>query len=261
MLPQKLDTTLAHKGIALCADLSGTDKRVAAAIIDSFNHKTGQCDPGFGRLAHLLCISRRTVIRAIKKIESVGIIRRIRHGGKSHRNCYLPNWIRFREIEAAWNARQKTRHWQSASNLSPLNHEKCHLAGVQGVTQTIPNNQSNSLTRPRLATQASTKPSDASNALSVADRQSKKPKISHGPALAAAERRWSTDLHNRYSQNHHIYAQIIEAIDLDMQKAATQAEVRRRGAGLRHIETQVMEAVLARSALRPEPNGGDVDAR
>ena len=56
MLPQRLDTTLAHKAISLCAELSGTEKRVAAAIIDSFNRKTGQCDPGYGRIAHLLAI-------------------------------------------------------------------------------------------------------------------------------------------------------------------------------------------------------------
>ena len=44
------DSLLAHKAINLSDDLSGSEKRVAAAIIDHYNRKTGQCDPGLGLL-------------------------------------------------------------------------------------------------------------------------------------------------------------------------------------------------------------------
>jgi len=59
------DTLIAHKAINLSEELSGTEKRVAATIIDHFNRKTGQCDPALGSIAKLLGVSRRTVIRAI----------------------------------------------------------------------------------------------------------------------------------------------------------------------------------------------------
>ena len=38
------NTFIAFKAISLADDLSGTEKRVAAAIIDHFNRKTAQCD-------------------------------------------------------------------------------------------------------------------------------------------------------------------------------------------------------------------------
>jgi hypothetical protein len=52
---------IAHKVLSLDAELSGTEKRVAAVLIDSFNRKTGQCDPGLNRIASLLSLDRRTV--------------------------------------------------------------------------------------------------------------------------------------------------------------------------------------------------------
>jgi DNA-binding MurR/RpiR family transcriptional regulator len=59
------DTFVAHKAISLAEDLTGTEKRVAATIIDHFNRKTGRCDPALGSIARLLGVSRRTVIRAV----------------------------------------------------------------------------------------------------------------------------------------------------------------------------------------------------
>jgi hypothetical protein len=55
------DTFVAHKAISLAEDLTGTEKRVAATIIDHFNRKTGRCDPALGSIARLLGVSRRTV--------------------------------------------------------------------------------------------------------------------------------------------------------------------------------------------------------
>jgi hypothetical protein len=52
------DTFVAHKAISLAEDLTGTEKRVAATIIDHFNRKTGRCDPALGSIARLLGVSR-----------------------------------------------------------------------------------------------------------------------------------------------------------------------------------------------------------
>jgi DNA-binding IclR family transcriptional regulator len=258
MLPERLDMTLAFKAIAGSVDLTGTEKRVAVAIIDSFNRKTGQCDPSLGRIAHLLGINRRTVIRAMHRIERVRFVQKNRHGGKSHRNSYEPNWVRFREAEAQWNARQKTKHWNSgATKVSPSECETCHVAGADTVTQTLITNQSNETSA------AASAPADLQRSRSLDESKGLGRKLLHKrtdevvtkskngsreAALAAAERRWSAGLNSRYSATPEIYAEIIAAIDAEMQCAATEAEMRKPGAGLRFIHEQLQLSRLKGSS-------------
>src|ERR1700733_9564403 len=85
VLPRKFDTTIAHKMLNLMPELSGTDKRVAATIIDHFNRKTGQCDPSIERIARLLGLSRRTVIRSNARVVKTGVLRKVLHGCHLHR--------------------------------------------------------------------------------------------------------------------------------------------------------------------------------
>jgi hypothetical protein len=60
--------------------------------------------------------------------------------------------------------------------------------------------------------------------------------MKHGDAaLAAAERRWMDELHQRFASMPITYGEVIGAIDASMQMAATEAEMRHRGAGLRYI--------------------------
>jgi hypothetical protein len=49
-----LDTLIAFKIICLSEDLSPTGRRVAAALIEHFNRRTGRCDPSHARIAALL---------------------------------------------------------------------------------------------------------------------------------------------------------------------------------------------------------------
>lgn len=254
MLPRRLDTTLAHKAISLSPELSGTEKRVAGAIIDSFNRKSGQCDPSLNRIARLLSISRRTVIRAVEKLENLHFIHKVRHGGNLHRNSYQPNWAHFREIEAAWSVRFKTKHYQSeVMNASPFGCQTCRVASDDGGTQTF-------LINPSKETSSSRSSSEAIGGPNVpigCEGHSRKELTQKVPGLeysnaskqhgirsldaahAAAERRWSTDLNNRYAATPAIYAKVIDAIDTKIQNAATEAELRRHGAGLEHIEERL----------------------
>lgn len=143
MHSQPLDTTLALKAITLASGLSGTEKQVAGVIIDSFNRKTGQCDPSLGRIARLLKISRRAVIRAVNSLEATKFVRKVRHGGKSHRNSYEPNWALFREIDAKWNVIFYAKWVPTAPvALAPLGCQLRHPAGVESVTQTFLTNHS-----------------------------------------------------------------------------------------------------------------------
>jgi predicted transcriptional regulator len=260
MLLQPLDITLAYKGVSLHPDLSAGDKLVAAAIIDHFNHKTSQCDPSLDRLAGLLGISRRTVIRSIQQLEINGLFRKRRHGGHLNRNSYEPVWVRFRELEAKWNARFNANSKRSKlTTASPSGCQGGHHDGDGSVTQTLLINPSK---QPCLSESAPTKrrsPSTWTGRKWQANEEGRRAARDYlapsGPggrsrspqeaALIAAERRWSAALHDRYAATPEIYGEIIDAIDVAMQSDATEAEMRRPGAGFTHI----LEQLQAKSML------------
>jgi predicted transcriptional regulator len=132
-----LDTLIAHKMINLSDALSGTDKRVATVLIDHFNRKTGQCDPSINTIAELLGVSPRTVVRSIARLVKSGLFRKIKHGGKFHRNSYEPVWSVFRQLDDAWSDRRKARRAAFRSpNVSLCKGQPCHSVDDQDVTQT-----------------------------------------------------------------------------------------------------------------------------
>lgn len=106
---ERNDIAIAQKAIGLARGLSGADKAVAAAIIDHFNQKTGQCDPSNERLAALLDIDQKTVRRATAALsaEHAMFIKKS-HGGKSCRASYTPVWATFRAIVDDWSRRMKS---------------------------------------------------------------------------------------------------------------------------------------------------------
>jgi GTP-sensing pleiotropic transcriptional regulator CodY len=71
MTPQAPNTLIAHKAISLASELSNSERRVAAAIIDHFNRRTGQCDPSLDCIAELIGMSRRTAIRATGRLQKL----------------------------------------------------------------------------------------------------------------------------------------------------------------------------------------------
>ena len=260
MLPQRLDLTLAFKAVALSVDLTGTEKRVAVAIIDSFNRETGQCDPSLNRIGHLVAVSRRTAIRAVSRLEKLRFVIKTRHGGNSHRNSYEPNWVRFREIEARWSAHKKTRHWQpDLADLSPsVVPESRHVAGGADGTQTILNNQSNLTLAGGRPFKSDTRPRDTSDRKWLSGQQERSEgRASPSPrngmrALAAsraaaridAERNWNSDLLNRLVTTPDRYADAIAAIDSELQNTATEAELKRTGEGLVQVLAELQRRGL-----------------
>lgn len=109
-LLEQNDILFALKALNLVPGLTSDTRRVAGAIIDHFNKKTGQCDPSIERIAKLLGINRATVLRATEKLcdPEIGLFEKISHGGKSNRTKYLPCWEVFHGIVADWDARMKT---------------------------------------------------------------------------------------------------------------------------------------------------------
>ena len=249
MLPQRLDILIAFKAISLAPDLSVTEKRVSSALIDHFNRKTTQCDPSLDTLATLLGIHRRTVIRSVNHLVRLKYFRRIRHGGNFHRNFYEPLWPRFREVETEWQSRRR-KHSQRfrEGKLSLWQGQPVHPAGDKVGTQTSPTNISNEI----LPGGSVRDDRRGQKALNDPQRLTSKEQCSSIPhpnrpmfhvkearsrdaANAAAERRWNIALQNRYVSAPEAYGEIIGAIDPALQAAATEAELKRHGAGLAYI--------------------------
>jgi len=225
-----LEVLLALKVISFVPGLVENDRRVAATLLEHFNRKTSECDPSLDRIAKLLDVSTRTVIRSTKRLEKAELFRKERHGGHLNRNSYQPVWPKFREIEGTWKARFSENARSRRSQLSHVTGQRCHVKGDASVIQTCGSNlpkETCSGGRPRPGSGQDfghRRTSGPVRATSSADA-----------ARVAAERRWAGDLHQRFSSQPVTYGEIIDAIDLTLQEAATDAELRRRGSGMAHI--------------------------
>ena len=138
------DAFIALKAISLSDDLTGTEKRVAAVIVDHHNRHTGQCDPSLGSIARLLGISRRTVIRAVGVLAcGKGYFLQNEGMGSFTGNSYQPVWSRFRANELKWNELRTAARRFRAAEMSPLQGRGCHLDGDADGTQTYSSNSLN----------------------------------------------------------------------------------------------------------------------
>jgi hypothetical protein len=263
MVLAALSTLIAHKAINLATDLSNSEKRVAGAIIDHFNRRTGQCDPSLDRIAGLIGMSRRTVIRAISRLVKFGYFRRVRHGGHFHRNSYEPVWSRFSRVEAEWNARRNVRRVKfAASKVSPCSGQSGHLPGDTAVSQTLLNNPTKKTLDEGMQRNVhqhiaqNEQRGSAGKAHHIkyfSERLAPPITRSATAALDAAERRWNEELFDRYGDQPFIYGQIAEAIDLRLSAETTEAEMRQRGSGLSYL----MNQLLARdTTIINPPKGG-----
>jgi predicted transcriptional regulator len=244
---QRLDTLLALKAMHLAPGLNANDRRVAAALLEHFNRRTGQCDPSLERIAELLGISTRTVIRSNHRLERAGLFKKTRHGGHSNRNFYEPMWSRFREIEAAWIARFNSRANSSASEESPARRQACHLERDNSVTQTCGSNllkETYQRGHPK-----EEKGRGIESRFGIGGPTAGK--RSRDAAETAAERRWNDALHEQFGSLPVTYGEILEAIDAEMQAAATSAEMRSRGAGLAYILNR-LRILSTKSSANPE---------
>jgi len=202
-------------------NLRPNDRRVLALLIEHFNRKTERCDPGLDRISALLGVSSRTVIRSIHRLEAAGLLKKIRHGGFSHRNSYEPNWTRFFDFERIWNDRFRRSANTRRPQLTPSHRHPSHLEGDRTVNQTFKAN-------PHQQTYSDSRQGGLST-----------PPTSAEAAAVEAERRWTTALHQHFAPMPTTYGEVIAAIDPSMRDAATNAELKRRGAGIGYIFRQL----------------------
>jgi hypothetical protein len=227
-----LDTLIACKVINLADGLRQSDRRVGTALIEHYNRVTGRCDPGIERLAALLGYCARTIIRATQALERAGLFQKVRHGGYSNRNFYQPNWTRFSELAAAWDKKMRARSRHHASSMSPAPRQPSHTEGDSRVSQTCISN----LHKSTCPSGPPKKRTERIDARSIARSFGKR---SADVARDEAECRWNRDLDERFRSMPVTYSEIVEAITPDIQTAATDAELRCRGAGIDCIVNQL----------------------
>lgn len=250
------DILFAQKALLLTPGLTDATKRVAGAILDHFNKRTGQCDPGIERLSTMLGLSRATVLRATEALCEHGLFEKDSHGGKSHRAAYRPQWQRFRRIVADWDARMKVgaapgelipetkKPNAKVSGVQRSRSQDCDVKGRKDETQTLRINQSN---KPIETEQVETHPPEPpslhdqkrNHRLSKKDlrpgqrhfllpMQGGKQVNRKDAARDAAQRRWECDAKSRGEQ---VYFAVAEWITPERQHAATEAEMQRKGGG------------------------------
>lgn len=277
---QPNDILLAFKHIAMSELLNGTQKQFAVFLIDSFNRRNGRCDPSEETAAHILKCSTRTIIRAGNRLVEVGLFRKRKHAGHRHCNSYEPNWEAFRELERRYRLRRK--EWAARferPNPSPSQCQPCHsendslgsptcqagqgqhdndviqTSSINSIEQTGPTNNIPST----LPTDARNEQLPRRNRSRLCNESSAEDVVSSDPwsnrpipalavAQAAADRRWNRDLLSRFGSTP-AYAVIVDAMDISMQVAATEAELKRRGGGMAYI----VEELLARGLLQRVP--------
>ncbi|EIG60569.1 hypothetical protein Bra1253DRAFT_05334 [Bradyrhizobium sp. WSM1253] len=238
-----LPILIAFKVVALADDLSAVERQVGATLLDSFNRRTGQCDPSLDRIASLLNVHRRTVIRATAKLEAKGLFRKTRHGGYSHRNHYEPVWSKFLDLESSWRRRFEAAARARRTRKSSSGEHGCHDGSDADAIQTFHTNQSDStLSDPcRDAANASAVASSCrrGSAMQVQRQESPHPRTpsirSAEAAHCAAERRWSDNLRCELANQVALYCALVDFIDEPLRIAATEAELCRRGDGLKLI--------------------------
>src|ERR1044072_3997498 len=134
---KSLDILLGFKAFGLARELNDSDRRVGCALLDHYNQRTTQCDPSLETLAVLTGMSRRSVIRSVNRLARQGFFRRVRHGGKYHRNSYEPGWDRLRAVEMRWRDLRKMNSQRfGTKELAPCACQPEHLVGDATVTRT-----------------------------------------------------------------------------------------------------------------------------
>ncbi|MBO9427378.1 helix-turn-helix domain-containing protein [Labrenzia sp. R4_1] len=249
-LLQQNDILFAHKALGLMPDLSAATRRVAAAIIDHFNKRTGQCDPSIGRLMKLLKISRAAVIRATNELDELGLIEKKSHGGKSHRTAYSSNWPMFRAFVDDWDAGMKSgegpaHNLKMVSDLRPPKSQSCDLGRLRNDTQTHRKNPSKKLIEHCRVDKPGTSKPDLSRTKDPKKLVKKEQKeiqqfISLPPqgrqsltrsevARDKAQQRWEGDI---MKQREAQKVAIVEWLTADRMEKVTDAEIGQPGGGL-----------------------------
>jgi hypothetical protein len=115
------DKPLAFKALAIAPDLSKSQTRVGAALIDHMHGRDGRCDPGMRRLAFDCGCTVDTVQSAIARLCNPSNPDRLfdnANAGQGKRPSYRPRWGRMEALVDEFEARTSTPTVQQGSYSS-----------------------------------------------------------------------------------------------------------------------------------------------
>jgi len=222
-LPSDEGKTIAYYTLCMDQRLGSAAKAVGACLVDHFNRKTGQCDPGITRIGDRTGKDRSTVFRALTELEEAGYIRRDRYGGKGHRNAYEIVWKRMQ---------------QSSTNDDHVDQrsQDCDGNGRTDATVTVARMRPKPLKEPL---KKPLKRGSAGKSFSNRTGQSHLPLVFEGgyrkrrPSNrivmeAKAEERWEGNLRRTLGAE---YPTAVNMITPELMRAATQHEIQQPGQG------------------------------
>jgi len=212
------------------ARVSSAAKAAASILLDRMNARSLRCDPSIAGIEGLTGYSRSTVQSGLRSLVKEGLLIVHRHGGLSARNSYEFCWEEIDRRDAAFQEALFSRR-------NPPRNQG--VARPENRAQTLTNNPKNKPER----IDALTEPSASREITKGQPRQERSCRRLPAPqrtssaqaAANAAERRWNDDLLECFSDDHSVYAVAVELVDVTIQEAATEAEVKRRGDGLRTV--------------------------
>jgi hypothetical protein len=220
---------------------SGVAKSVGAWLLEHMNWTDFRCDPGIETLAALSGHARSSVQEAICQLKQDGILRVVVHGGKGKRNAHEFDWDEiFRRDEAA----------QAALKARRRSPGKAGVARPEKRAQTRIKNPcsepegSDCVERGAGGQARSAHPGWSAPQQSSALRRSRRSRPGQQrseAAVEAAKQRWFQDLRHRLRDDKEAFVTMVAAIDAEIENKATEAEMRRRGAGVITI-TEILGA-------------------
>lgn len=230
--------------------VSSAAKAVAAELLDHVNWSDPgkRCDPSVERIAWRTGRSRSTVQSGLDQLQKDGVLVVHVHGGLFGRNQYDFSWDEILRRDAVAQSTRKT---------GPPRPGNRGVGSPDSRAQTRSDN-------PKIEPVATTNLDDIGKRHDpIGEREkgiirAKKGKIapSRSPpeknfdltqhataALAAAERRWNHDLLGCLSSDPVLYGTFVDAIDMEINEAATKAEMGHRGDGIEYLLEQLRHLV------------------
>lgn len=191
-----------------------------AALVDHYNLKSGQCNPSFARLSRKIGRNRSTVIRSTNSLKRKGIISSQPPSAASRTPNYHINWEKIRDWYSVYSEKRayEQRGGTDATPAIQTTVNQCHRGG----------------TLSRGGVSSNTEWGGAGATQTLPRTPSIKPDKKH-TSLQEASARVYEDLRQALSKDE--MAAVIEA-DTGALQRATEAEQRRRGAGIEALAAE-----------------------
>ncbi len=242
---------IAFKVLCLAPDLTNSDKKVAAAMLEHRNRRNGRCDPSIETLSSECGLCERSVKRSVVALAAASLFTVLRHRSYSGRNSYILNLDELNRRDSAWrNLLSTLAERRRVSRMAPGQGQSLPQDGDAGGTQTHISNLSEITQRSRALPTAEKQlailsPTDAGDRHSSPGLNRPRSVPSKDAARNAATKRWDTALRHAFANDVNAHGEATALVDEEMSEKATDAELKLRGDGIRYLLDAIGKKGLA----------------